>query len=219
MISPDTNVVLLGASGSGKGTQAEKLSQEFGWKHLEMGQILRELSKEDSPLGKKVNHKVSSGEWVQDELVNEIIEAEIKKVSKGIGIIFDGFPRTSAQAKFLKKILIQEKRKLPIVINLWVRSEKLVYRLLNRRICDKCSQLYYPPKSLNQKSCSCGGKLVRRDDDTEEIIKKRISEYEEKTEKLTDFYRKEGRLIKVNGEPDIKQVWDSLRDALSKSGI
>jgi adenylate kinase len=217
MITPNSNIVLLGASGSGKGTQAEKLSQDFCLKHLEMGEILRALSRKDSSLGKKILEKVSSGQWVEDEQVNEIIEAKMKKIPKDQGIIFDGFPRTIGQAEFLEKEIRKDGRKKPLVIYLWVRPEKLIYRLLNRKVCDKCNRLFYPPQSLRKSKCDCGGKLVRREDDTEAVIKNRIKEYEEKTEKLISFYRKKGNLYKINGEPSIEEVWDELKRALSKA--
>ena len=216
MVDFNSNIIILGASGAGKGTQAKKLAAEYNLTHLEMGDILRKLAKDNSNLGRRINQYISQGKFLPDEVINEIVEAELQKIPKNKGIIFDGVPRTIGQAQFLDEILVKEGRKKLIVLDLWVSPEKLVYRLLNRKICDKCGKLYCPPTSLKQTDCECGGKLVRRSDDTEEVIKNRIVEFEKKTQELIDYYQKKGNLIKINGEPSIDQVWEEIQEALKK---
>ncbi len=221
MITKSTNFIVIGPSGSGKGTQAEFISQNFGsQKHLVMGELLREISGQENDLGRSIKATINQGKWVEDKLVNQVIYETIQKLKKDEGIILDGYPypRTVEQAKYLDGMFQKMDRSQPIVINLIVSPRSVVYRLINRRVCDKCNALYHPPESLSQNSCEkCGGKLIKREDDTEEVIKKRLSEFREKAEDVIDYYKKEGTVIDIDGEPPIPEVSAQIKEKLEKS--
>lgn len=216
MISKNSNFIIIGPSGSGKGTQAEFISKNFGGqKHLVAGELLREISDQENDLGKKIKKTINAGKWVEDELVNQVIKEVLSKLDKTEGVIIDGYPRTVEQAKYLDNLMSQLGRSQPIVVNLIVSPKSVVYRLINRKVCDKCGALYHPPQSLSETVCEkCGGKLVRRQDDTEEVIKKRLSEFAEKTKNVTDYYREEGKVIDIDGEPAIPKVSAQIKQKL-----
>lgn len=216
MISKNSNFIIIGPSGSGKGTQAEFISQNFGGqKHLVMGELLRKIADQGTDLGKKIKETIIQGKWVEDKVVNQVIEETLKGIDKGKGIILDGYPRTVEQAKYLDGLLEKLDRSQPIVINLIVSPKSVVYRLLNRKVCDKCGQLYHPPESLSETKCKkCGGKLIRREDDTEEIIKKRLSEFREKAEDVIKYYREKGKVVDIDGEPTITEVSSQIKEKL-----
>jgi adenylate kinase len=165
MISKNSNFIIIGPSGSGKGTQAEFVSQNFGGqRHLVTGELLREIASQETELGKKIKKTINYGKWVEDKVVNQVIRETLEKTDKNQGLILDGYPRAVEQAKYLDELLKKLDRFQPIVINLIVSPKSVVYRLLNRKICDKCGQLYHPPESLSETDCKkCGGKLTRRE--------------------------------------------------------
>lgn len=215
MIKKSDNLIIIGPSGSGKGTQAEFISKTYAQKHLVMGEILREMTKNDDSLARQISETINKGRWVSDNLVNKAITEVIKQISNDKGIILDGYPRTVAQAECLKKLYLKVDRSQPVVINLIVKPESVVYRLLNRKVCDKCGRLFHPPESLSEVKCKkCGGKLIRREDDTEEVIKKRLSEFNKKAEKVIDYYRQDKKVIDIDGEPKITEVSRQIKEKL-----
>lgn len=216
MISKNSNFIIIGPSGSGKGTQAEFISQNFGGqKHLVMGELLREIAGQETDLGMKIKKTINCGKWVEDKLANQVIKEALEKIDETRGVILDGYPRTVEQAKYLDELLKKLDRGQLIVINLIVSPKSVVYRLLNRKVCDKCGQLYHPPESLERKKCKkCGGKLARREDDTEGVIKKRLSEFREKAKSVVEYYKKKGKVVDINGEPIIPEVSNQIKEKL-----
>ncbi|HPT77704.1 MAG TPA: adenylate kinase [Candidatus Atribacteria bacterium] len=181
-------IVLLGPPGSGKGTQAEVLSKAFDIGHLSTGDLLRDiLENKDHPLYPKVQ-VIKEGRLVSDEVVNQVVEDGLDKPKFKNGAIFDGYPRTPAQAAALDRMLAAQGQKIDVVIDLDVTRDVLIYRLLGRLVCPRCKRIFHKRYGLTE--CpDCGIELVRRGDDNEETILKRFEEYKDKTAVLQDYYK------------------------------
>lgn len=193
------NIIMLGAPGTGKGTVAGILSEKLGIPQVSTGDIFRKNIKEQTELGKIASKYMSEGKLVPDDITIGIVEDRLKQDDVKDGIILDGFPRTVFQAEELNKILEKENKKIDMVINLVTPEEEIIERVVNRRVCSNqnCKAVYNivlnPPKQEN--ICDkCGSKLVKREDDNAETIKKRIQTYLESTSPLIEFYEKEGIL-------------------------
>jgi len=198
-------LVLIGLPGSGKGTQAEKLSEYYGIPKITTGDIYREIAKENSEFGKKIKEILDRGEIVPDEITNEIIGERIKALK---GWVLDGYPRTMKQVEFLEANYPDY---VAILIN--VKKEELVKRLSARRICPNCKAVYNllsnPPKK-DEICDKCGSKLVQRDDDKPEIVRKRIEVQEKELKRIAEFYKKKGKLITVDGNKSIEEVFKDI---------
>ncbi len=209
------NLVFLGPPGAGKGTQAKKLSQEMGLKHISTGDLLREAVKNQTPLGKKAKEFMDRGELVPDELIVALIE---EVMPPGGGVILDGFPRTIAQAEALDKMLSKKGMKLDKVLLFEVSDDVVVERLSGRRVCPSCGAVYHikfnPPKE-DQICDRCGTKLIQREDDKEEVIRNRLDVYRKQTEPLIEYYKDKGILIKLDASKDIQEVYHELKKVLS----
>ena len=209
------NIALLGAPGSGKGTQAEYLAEEFGLFYLQTGKIARELAKKDSRIAEIVN----SGELIPEkEMTGHVLNFVRENKPDMQNILFEGFPRFINQFEELENLLSVKGAKIDVVISLDISKEKAVGRLSTRRICSVCGEVYNlitnPPPST--KTCKCGGKLVQRRDDTREVIETRFEAYYKNTEKLINYLAEKGRLVRINGEQSIKEVQKSIKEALEK---
>jgi adenylate kinase len=184
--------IFLGAPGSGKGTQAQRLVEELGLKQLSTGDILREEIKKDTELGRNVKSIISEGRLVSDSIILSLVKNQIGSDSiKKSGCIFDGFPRTQNQAEQLTKLLSENEFNLHKVIVLDVDVQNLVDRITGRRVCRQCDSVYHlvtmPPKQSG--ICDkCGAQLYHREDDTEEKIRTRFKVYQEQTQPLIEFY-------------------------------
>ncbi len=212
-------LVLLGAPGAGKGTLAKDLVNHLNIPHISTGDMFREAVAAGTELGRKVQSIIQSGALVPDEIVNQVVEERLKKDDCRSGFIFDGYPRTVPQAVALDEILSKISAKLDAVISLEISEEVVVKRLTNRRVCPKCSRIYnmisMPPK--NDELCDdCQVKVVVRDDDREEVVRRRYRLYHELTEPLVDYYRKKGILIQVNSEVDHQDLVKKVLDRLEK---
>lgn len=211
-------VILLGAPGAGKGTQASAISEKFGIPHVSTGDIFRYHIKNDTELGKKVKSFTESGKLVPDELTCEILWSRIDEDDAKDGFLLDGFPRTVAQAENLEQGLEKRGEKLDAVVLLEVPNEELVKRLSGRRVCSACGTPYHTEGNMPKVEgvCDkCGGEVVRRKDDEEATVRGRIDVYERETAPLIDFYAKRGILERFDGMRDIKSVEREILDRLS----
>jgi len=173
-------LVIFGSPGAGKGTQAERIAGRFGVPHIATGDLLREAVARGTELGVKARRYMERGELVPDEIVVGIVEERLRRPDCKRGFVLDGFPRTLAQAKALDGILEKLEAKIDAIINLETNEEEIVKRLSNRRVCKVCGAVYHlifnPPK--NSERCDrCGGELYQREDDREEVIRKRLEVY------------------------------------------
>jgi adenylate kinase len=194
-------LILLGAPGAGKGTVAKKLTAIDGSVQISTGDILRAAVKEGTELGKKAEAAMKAGDLVSDDLIMGIMEERLQQNDCKAGFLLDGFPRTIPQAEALKGLLERLGIKLDAAVNLNVPREVILDRLTTRRTCVDCGAIYNvksAPTKVEGVCDKCGGKVVQRDDETEEAISNRLDVYNEKTAPLVDFYRGEGILLDVN---------------------
>ncbi|TJY38848.1 adenylate kinase [Cohnella pontilimi] len=203
------NILFMGPPGAGKGTQAERIVEQFGIPHISTGDAFRLAMKQGTPLGVKAKEYVDQGLLVPDEVTNGIVRDRLAEPDCQRGFLLDGFPRTLAQAEALDQMLADMGRKIDHVINLKVDRGLLLARLTGRRICKSCGATYHvlfnPPKQ--EGVCDkCGGELYQRSDDTEEKVGTRLDEYTSKTAPLLTYYGNKGLLREVDGEKDIDAV-------------
>lgn len=202
-------IILLGAPGAGKGTQAKIIADKYGIPQISTGDMLREAVAKGTELGKKAKEFMSQGKLVPDDVVIGIIRERLRQKDCEKGFILDGFPRTIAQAEALDRIMNEIGKKIDAVININVPEEEVVKRIVNRRVCRKCGAIYhliYDPPKRKGFCDKCGGELYQRDDDKEEIVRERFRVYQKNTEPLVDYYRKRGILHDVDGTKDIEKV-------------
>ena len=202
-------IVLLGAPGAGKGTQATKIAEGYGIVHISTGDIFRKNLKEGTPVGLKAKAYIDAGKLVPDEVTCEIVAERLKEKDCEKGFMLDGFPRNIAQAEMLEKIC-----KLDAVINIAVDLDKLMARLTGRRVCAACGESFHITTFTGKVCPKCGGEVIQRADDTEETVGKRLSVYTEQTAPLIDFYETRGLLHNVDGMKAIDEVFTEIRGVL-----
>lgn len=210
-------IVLLGAPGAGKGTQAEILSEKLGLPHVASGDLFREALRDETPLGLRARYYMERGELVPDEVTIAMVAERLEKPDCQNGVILDGFPRTIPQADALDVLLARQGQAVNIVPYIRVSVESLVKRLGGRWTCQTCGAVYHmlfdPPKVAGV--CDvCGGELYQRADDTPETQRKRIDVYFEQTQPLIEYYRQRGLLVEIDGEKDIDSVQAELLAAI-----
>lgn len=206
-------LVLLGAPGAGKGTQAKKLIEKYGIPQISTGDLLRAAVAAGTQLGKEAKSFMDKGELVPDRVVLGMVAERLKQDDCKKGYILDGFPRNTAQAEALDMMLRELKMPLNAALSVDVPKEDLMKRLTGRRTCRSCNQMYnvYFSPSKKEGICDkCGGELYQRDDDKEETIRKRLDVYEAQTAPLIDHYKKAGILKSVNGTGDIDAIFKEV---------
>ncbi|MCS7118501.1 MAG: adenylate kinase [Archaeoglobaceae archaeon] len=213
------NLVLLGAPGAGKGTQAKIIMEKYGIPQISTGDMLREAVTKGTELGKKAREYMNQGKLVPDEIVVEIVRERLSQKDCEKGFILDGFPRTIAQAEALDRILEKMGKKINAVINVNVPEEEVIKRIVYRRTCKKCGAIYHllynPPKK--ESTCDkCGGELYQREDDREETVKERFRVYRKNTEPLIDYYKKRRIFFDVDGTKDVEGVKREVLNILEK---
>lgn len=213
------NLILLGPPGAGKGTQASRLQEERGMVQLSTGDMLRAAVKDGTPIGMKAKAVMDAGELVSDEIVSGIIGEALAKLAPETGVIFDGYPRTAAQAVSLDGILADHGRKLDHVIELAVDEEALVERITGRFTCAKCGAGYHDHFKQTKADgvCdACGAtEFKRRPDDNEETVRTRMTEYRAKTAPILPIYEGRGLLKKVDGMAAIETVTGQIEAILA----
>ena len=210
-------IILLGAPGVGKGTQAKKISKKFDIPHISTGDILRSESKAGTGLGKKAREFMESGKLVPDHLIIEMMQDRLTGKHAGKGFLLDGFPRTVRQAEMFEGMLESSGLDIDRVINIIVDNDVIIKRLTDRRVCQECGHISKidGPGEDRKKSCpKCGGQLYRRPDDDIGVIKKRLEVYKEQTRPLVDYYKKKGLLFDVDGEGSEEAVMERIISVL-----
>ena len=203
-------IILLGAPGSGKGTQAKKLMDNFGFPHISTGNLLRQAIAEGTEIGKQAKAIMAAGDLVSDKIVLDLIRVSLDSPSSHSGFILDGYPRNIAQAESLDELLTAINQPLDHAVLIDVDSDTLVKRLSGRRMCSltgKILNIYYSDQSEIDECLSAGGELIQRSDDNIESITNRINVYREQTEPLLEYYKFRGLLIIADGNGDIDQVY------------
>ena len=210
-------IILLGAQGSGKGTQAELLSQTLGVPHIASGDLFRKAIDEKTELGIKAKAYIDRGELVPDDLTVTMVVKRLEEPDCSQGVLFDGFPRTVAQAEVLDKGLQEVGKQIDLAIYLQVLREELLKRLSGRYICRAKQHVYnintHPPKVAGVCDID-GSELYQRSDDTGEAVQKRLDIFFNETIRLLDYYGNQKKLVEVDGNQDIDQVQQSLLDVI-----
>jgi len=210
-------LVLLGAPGAGKGTQAKKLIEKYGMPQISTGDLLRAAVSAGTPLGKEAKSVMDKGELVPDRIVLGMVEERLKQDDCKKGYILDGFPRNTAQAEALDKMLDALGMSLSAALSVDVPFDDLMKRLTGRRTCKACGQMYniYFKPPAKEGSCDkCNGELFQRDDDKEATIKKRLEVYNAQTAPLIDYYGKKGILKSVSGTGNIDDIFKKVCEVL-----
>ncbi len=205
------NIVLLGAPGAGKGTQAAKLVEDCGLCHISTGDILRAAVKDQTPLGVKAKGFMDAGELVPDDLIIDLMKERIQQPDTEKGVILDGFPRTTTQAVALDTMLSELERPLDAALLIDVDPEVIVNRLCSRRMCRACG---YIGTAADEACPKCGGEMYQRDDDNEATVRNRLDVYEKSTSPLIDYYRGCELLVTIDGDRNPDVVFADVKEAL-----
>lgn len=206
------NIVLLGAPGAGKGTQAQKLVEEFGVAHISTGDLLRAAVKAGTKLGVRAKEYMDAGQLVPDKLVVDLVKERLAADDAKKGFILDGFPRNTAQAVTLDSALADMGLSLDAALLVDVKAEVIVERLSSRRTCRDCG--YSAPAGVDV--CpSCGGEMYQRDDDKPETIQNRLNVYESQTAPLVEYYKGKGLLKAVDGDRPVDDVYADVKELLA----
>ncbi|MDD3239254.1 MAG: adenylate kinase [Lachnospira sp.] len=212
-------IIMLGAPGAGKGTQAKRIAAKYDIPHISTGDIFRANIKNNTELGQKAKTFMDKGELVPDELVVDLIMDRFKEADCANGYVLDGFPRTIPQAEALDKALSANGEAVDFAINVEVPDENIINRMSGRRACVGCGATYhivYNPTKVEGVCDACGEKLILRDDDQPETVKNRLSVYHEQTQPLIEYYSKKDVLKEVDGTKDMEDVFSDIVAVLGK---
>ena len=212
-------ILILGAPGAGKGTQAKLIAEKYSLEHISTGDIFRSNIKGNTPLGQKAQEYMSQGLLVPDELTIELVKDYLDTNNFENGYILDGFPRTIPQAESFDEYLSLKNLKIDYVINVNVPDEFILDRMSGRRVCTKCGATYHIVNSPSAKDgvCdTCGTELIQRDDDKPETVAKRLSVYHAETQPLIDYYKDKSRYLIVDGTGSVEEVFENLNKMLGE---
>lgn len=202
------NILLLGPSGAGKGTQAKLLADRYGLKHLQSGEILRNMAAQDNDFGRKVKAAMQEG-FVPSEWIFEMIEAEFSRLGEQ-GVIIDGFSRKLSEVKMLCEVFEKKGKTMDFVFLINVGEEKVIDRLINRRLCRACKQAFDSRDLAGAVCPSCGGEIYTREDDNLESIEKRLEDYRNETSLVIEFMKEKRGIIEINGDQSVEDVFKEV---------
>lgn len=208
------NLVLLGAPGAGKGTQAERLIETYGLAHISTGDILRKAVADSTPLGLQAKRYMDAGDLVPDEVVIGLVSERLAQPDAEKGFILDGFPRTVPQAEALDAALASLGRAIDNAVAIVVDPEVIVARLTSRRTCRACGKITSVSALVGGTCPSCGGEVYQRDDDNEATVRNRLDVYGRSTAPLIDYYRSAGVLAEIDGDRPVDAVFADVRAAV-----
>ncbi len=206
---PGLNIVLLGPPGSGKGTQAEKLSKQLKLQHIASGDLFRENLNNETELGQLAKSYMNQGVLVPDDVTGAMVKERLSRPDTRQGFILDGFPRTLPQAEALTEMVADMQRQLTGVLHITVSDEEIVNRLSGRMICRECQapfhKIFNPFKTCPHNKCT-GEHLYQRDDDNPKTVRTRLETYHQETAPLVDYYKEAGLLIEIEGEGEVSKI-------------
>lgn len=206
------NIVLLGAPGAGKGTQAALISERFSLPHISTGDMFRYNIKHQTPIGVVAKSYIDKGQLVPDEVTVEIVKQKLAEDDCKNGYLLDGFPRNIFQADALQGF-----SEVDAVLNIDIPFERLMGRLTGRRVCSSCGESYHVSNLNGSTVChKCGGELIQRADDNEKTVSDRLKVYSSQTEPLIDYYKAKGKLLTVDGDRSVEEIFDDICVLLSK---
>lgn len=208
------NLVLLGAPGAGKGTQAEKIIETWGLAHISTGDILRKAVADSTPLGLEAKRYMDAGELVPDEVVIGLVKERLQQPDTANGFILDGFPRTVVQAEALDIALAGLGKKIDSAVAIVVDPEVIVARLTSRRTCKACGKITSTSALVGGMCPACDGEVYQRDDDNEATVRNRLEVYERSTAPLIDYYRSAGVLAEIDGDRPVDTVFSDVKAVL-----
>lgn len=207
------NIILFGAPGAGKGTQAERIVKKYNLTHISTGEMFRNAIANKTEMGLKASEYITKGLLVPDEVTVGLVKERLAKDDCNNGFILDGFPRTLPQAECLDKILLELNKKMDYVVDIEVDTDKLIDRLSGRRVCKDCGASYhviFNPSKVEGVCDSCNGQLYTRKDDNVESVKVRLDTYNSQTMPLIDYYKGQGILVEINGQQEIDDVFKEI---------
>ena len=211
------NLLIIGAPGAGKGTMSEMILENYKLIHVSTGDMLRQAVKNKTAVGLKAQTYMETGELVPDEVIHDIIVERLSQDDVNVGFLFDGYPRTEAQAIDLDDILKQLDKKIDCVINLNIPDEELMKRITGRRLCPTCGEIYniyFNPSNEEGVCDKCGDKLIQRKDDNPESLEVRLMEYHKNTQPVIEYYEKYGIVRHVDASQSIINVYEDIKTIL-----
>ena len=213
------NLILFGAPGVGKGTQAVELAKKFNLTHISTGEIFREIIASHSELGELANSYISKGNLVPDDVTVGIVKERLAQEDCKNGFILDGFPRTLPQAECLDQICLELNINIDHVIDIEVNEDELIRRLSGRRVCKSCGASYhidFNPSKVENVCDKCNGELYTRKDDEKESVAVRLMTYKSSTMPLINFYKAKGLLVEINGQQEINEVFNEIVEKIGE---
>ena len=216
------NIIVLGPQGSGKGTQAEKLAEKFNLEHIDMGKFLREVAKQDTPLGKEIYQIQNvTNTLVPSRILREVLHLKLQSIPREQGVLMEGAPRTMSQREYVEEALLETGRKFDAVVFINIPEEETVKRISKRWTCKKGHPLIMgvDVQSEKDKCPTDGTEIFQRTDDTPEGIKKRLQVYREETMPVIEDFRKRDLLLEIDGTPSIEEVQKSILAEIEKRNI
>ena len=208
------NIILMGCPGAGKGTQSAKLQEYFQLKHISTGDVLRAEIASGSSLGKRIAGIINKGNLVPDEMMIEMLENILKNTDKGI--VFDGFPRTVAQAEVLDAMMRRLQREITKVVMINLPENEVVGRISSRRQCKKCGEILHITSAQEKVCPHCGGELYTRPDDTPARVKHRLEIYHKDTLPVKNYYQNSGKYVEINGDQSPEKVFEDIKNILEQ---